>query len=272
MNNKENKGKEVFFGVVALATLIVAIIGATLAYFSITASSNEGAVNATSAVVSIAYNDGQQVTAQADQLIPAKFESVVQPVYERYIKDQVAGDTVPETNICIDDNNRQVCSVYRFTISSDVDREIAATLNNEENGFTYLSYAVYDVKNQKWLSLKSESDYFLPLTACSNQNNEGEEGNDQDDCYSMDGLQKKYNKPAVNSIFGLALDDSGNTVNKEMPVSGETQTYDLVIFLDEANENQNFEQGKNYSGTIVVEVLEGGTNGTISGYVDPNNQ
>lgn len=273
MNNKENKGKEIFFGVVALATLIVAIIGATLAYFSITASSNEGAVNATAAVVSIAYNDGQQVTAQADQLIPADFEDVVQPVYEKYIKGKVAGDTAPEMNICLDDNLRQVCSVYRFTISSDVDREVTATLNNEENGFTYLSYAVYDVNNQKWLPLKSTSDYFLPLTTCSNNNNEGEEAVTDDDCFAMSGLQKTYNtNRAVNSIFGLTLDDSGNTVHKAIPVSGTTQAYDLVIFLDEANENQNFEQGKNYNGTIIVEVLEGGANGTISGFVDPNNQ
>ena len=67
----DTKGRDIFFGVVALATLIVAIIGATLAYFSITASSNEGAINATAAVVSIEYNDGQLVTAQADKLIPA---------------------------------------------------------------------------------------------------------------------------------------------------------------------------------------------------------
>ena len=77
----DNRGRDIFMGLVAVATLIVAIIGATLAYFSITASSNEGVVNATAAVVSIEYNDGQQVTAQAGHLIPADFE-VVKNVYE----------------------------------------------------------------------------------------------------------------------------------------------------------------------------------------------
>ena len=43
MENK--KGNGVFLGVVAVATLIVAIIGATFAYFSITAQSAENAVN-----------------------------------------------------------------------------------------------------------------------------------------------------------------------------------------------------------------------------------
>ena len=83
--SKDGKTKDIFFGIVAIATLIVAIIGATLAYFSITASSNEGAVNATAATVSINYNDGQQVTAQAKNLIPATPE-VVKKVYEK-LKD-----------------------------------------------------------------------------------------------------------------------------------------------------------------------------------------
>ena len=67
----DNKSRDIFYGVVAVATLIVALVGATLAYFSISANSSEGAVNATAAVVSIEYNDGQQVSAQADELIPA---------------------------------------------------------------------------------------------------------------------------------------------------------------------------------------------------------
>ena len=30
-------------------------------------------------------------------------------------------------------------------------------LNNEHNGFTYLSYAVYDVTNGEWLKLNDET-------------------------------------------------------------------------------------------------------------------
>jgi len=44
---KDNKSRDIFYGIVAVATLIVALIGATLAYFSISTSSNEGVVNAT---------------------------------------------------------------------------------------------------------------------------------------------------------------------------------------------------------------------------------
>ena len=170
----ENKGREIFFGVVALATLIVAIIGATLAYFSITASSNEGAVNAQSAVVSIEYNDGQQVTAQADQLIPATLD-VVQRVYEARFKN-ATDITNPEdaSNICVDSNGMQVCSAYRFTVKSDIERTITAELRNEENQFTYLSYAVYNVTKGQWMTLTDDNDLFLDLTTCTG-GAEGEE-------------------------------------------------------------------------------------------------
>ena len=122
--NNNGKGRDIFFGVVALATLIVAIIGATLAYFSITASSNEGAVNATAKVVSIDYYDGQKVTAQANELIPADFVEVVQRVYEKVFVETEKSD--PEKNLCTDTNGEQVCSVYRFSISSDAGIDITA--------------------------------------------------------------------------------------------------------------------------------------------------
>ena len=269
----DTKGRDIFFGVVALATLIVAIIGATLAYFSITASSNEGAINATAAVVSIEYNDGQQVTAQADQLIPATL-SVVQTVYQARFKDATNIENPEEAgNICIDSNGRQVCSAYRFTIRSDIERKVTASLNNEENGFTYLSYAVYNVTKGTWMALNDEGDFFLDFKSCTNLNNEGEKANTTDDCFAQEGLQKKYTDSAKNSIFGKTIEPgSAEPVNKSELISGTTQVYDLVLFIRETNENQNVDQGKNYRGTIIVDVLDGASGGNVSGYVDPEDE
>ena len=182
----DNRGRDIFYGVVAIATLIVAIIGATLAYFSVTASSNEGAVGAVGATVSIEYNDGQQVTAQAEKLIPSTF-AVVKKVYEETVAQSTPED-LGTTNACLDWNNREVCSVYRFTVGSEVnDREIVAFLNTEYNGFTYLSYAVYDVTNKKWVELTDEGSYDVALNSCSNENEETE-----DDCYNVSGTRKTY--------------------------------------------------------------------------------
>lgn len=268
----DNRGRDIFMGLVAVATLIVAIIGATLAYFSITASSNEGVVNATAAVVSIEYNDGQQVTAQADELIPADFETVVKEAFKPIIGSAPVEDVSTVGNTCIDSNSRQVCSAYRFTVRSDIERTIKASLNNEENGFTYLSYAVYSHSandgNGGWLTLDDDGNETLPLTQCSNKDDDEtipETLTNQ--CFTMQGTLKKYEESrAKNSIFGLTT-ENGLPAFKSEPVSGTTRVYDLVLFIREINDNQNIDQGKQYSGTIVIDVLEGAGNGNITGCI-----
>ena len=263
--SKDRKTKDIFFGIVAIATLIVAIIGATLAYFSITASSNEGAINATSATVSIEYSDGKQVTAQADELIPSAFD-VVQKVYEQNVKNADVSDDLSSTgNICIDSNSKQVCSAYRFTVASDLERTITATLNNEHNGFTYLHYALYDVTAGKWFSLSptGEDDVFhFGLNKCTNTNEDPD-----DDCYSEETGKKVYNSTlATHSILGHEI-KGGLPVNKSVAISS-VQTYDLILFIEEKNFNQNEDQGKQYSGTIIIDVSTEEANGQITGRVD----
>lgn len=259
-----NKSRDIFYGVVAIATLIVALVGATLAYFSITVSSEEGSVNAQAATVSIEYNDGQQVSAAADELIPATLD-VVKTVYETNQED-FGTEGALSKNICIDSKDQQVCSIYRFTVRSDVDRKIVATLNNEHNGFTYLSYAVRDVTNGAWLALDSSSNESLALTKCDNSDEES-----TNDCYSVDETTrvKTYNTTpkAINSIYGYELKET-EVLNKTVTVSKDVQVYDLVIFLKENNQNQNVDQGQEYSGTIIVEVVDGAHSGMITGTVE----
>lgn len=263
----ENKSRDIFYGVVAIATLIVALIGATLAYFSITAKSNEGAVNAKADIVSISYNDSQQVTAQADELIPSSFD-VVQKAYAKN-KDSFGGEGSLDKNVCVDDNNRQVCSIYRFTVSSDSDRQMIATLNNELNGFTTgLSYAVYDVSGDyasddlRWQILDdAQSSKKLTLTYCDN--NDEDENNH---CYTMNSGKKEYNdaKKASSSIFGYTAEG----IKTKTIQAGVTQVYDLVIFLNENDEDQNADQGKEYKGTLIVTIVDSGAgNGQITGEI-----
>ena len=263
---KDGKTKDIFFGIVAIATLIVAIIGATLAYFSITASSNEGVINATSATVSIQYNDGKQVTAQADELIPADFDTIVKKSYETYIKNlKNNGEINASTNRCTDSYGQQVCSAYRFSITTDEKRTITATLNNEYNGFEYLHYALYDITNGTWL--EQSSDEFEKLTKCDNKNNEDPAVKEEDDCYEIKDSEKIYLSKATNSLFGKEMTADG-PVNAGLTVNIGTHEYDLVLFIQENDKNQNIDQGKQYSGTIKIDVDVNGENGQITGRID----
>lgn len=265
----DNKGRDIFFGLVALATLIVAIVGATLAYFSVMASSNEGAINATAATVSITYKDGQQVTTQADKLIPIDFDKL-QAIYERNIKglDPKEIEELSSKNLCVDDSDEeyQVCSVYRFTIKSDNSREVTGRLNSEENGFTYLNYAIYDITNSKWVDLTTTGVKNLSLDKCTNNNNEGDNANMDDDCITIDeNEQKKY---LSKSLFGLTEEDEYASTSL---AAGVEQTYDVILFIKNAPYEQNIDQGKNFRGHIVIDVLDGGLEGNrIEGFYDEN--
>ena len=129
----DKKSRNLFYVVLMIATLIVAIIGATMAYFSYRTGSGDEDIKAHAATINITYKDGDQVTAQADKLIPSSFE-VVKKVYEHNIAGDTSGSS---TSACIDDKGKEVCSVYRFSIKSDLDRDTYALLNTEHNEFTY---------------------------------------------------------------------------------------------------------------------------------------
>ena len=139
MNKEERRenGQGIFFGVIGVATLIIAMIGATLAYFTATAKSEEGAVSAKAAAVAIKYSDSQVV--KADSLIPAS-EDVAKTAYQYNL------DESEETTQCLDKHGRQVGSVYHFEVENQgTETSITGNFTIVKNEFTNLKYMVYDV-------------------------------------------------------------------------------------------------------------------------------
>ena len=245
----DKKSREIFYGVVIVATLIIAIVGTTMAYFTYRTSSPDDAIKAHAADINIAYNDGNQVTAQADKLIPSSL-SVVKKVYESRIASIT--NTANTSNACIDTAGRQVCSVYRFSIKSNANIGVYALLNSEYNDFTYLAYAVKDVTNNKWLTMNpnaNSQNQFIKIAKCNNNND-----NPKDNCYNDVNGKKLYstNPQANNSIFGY---DSGMSPQNQIIPSTE-YVYDLVLFIYENNKDQNIDQGKQYLGTINVQATD----------------
>ena len=304
----DNKSRDIFYGVVAIATLIVAIVGATLAYFSISAGSNEGAVAAKAAVVSVNYTDGVDVIAQAKKLIPSRFD-IMQFFYEKNkddltnatpsSKDELEADPTldDEKNPCKDNKGYQVCSVYRFNVSTDAgNQNIKAYLYTENNTFrtgklayairnancTYTASDTYfsDIESSFttsttingpyencWLNLGTDSDpiKYNYIKACSDT---AENTMGLGLCFTTEGSLKTYNNEgenkSINSIFGV-----DGTGDKTVQVTGTPSTYDVVIFLYESNENQDIDQGAEFKGTLKVEVVDATNgNGQITGKVN----
>ena len=61
----ENKGQTIFLSVIGIATLLVAIIGATFAYFTTSMGGTQGTVNATTAKLGSSSFTAESVSATA---------------------------------------------------------------------------------------------------------------------------------------------------------------------------------------------------------------
>ena len=127
MENKNGNG--VFLGVVAVATLIVAIIGATFAYFSATVNSDEGAVNLT------AYQFDAAI-ASIEKVAPTTETGII-PLATGLLNQGIVG--FESNGKCIDKNGKQVCVIYEATLANNGTSSVifsAATLKTISNDFT----------------------------------------------------------------------------------------------------------------------------------------
>ena len=109
---KEDK-RGIFFGVIGVLTLIVAIIGASLAYFSINAKSEDNALTVKAATVKIVYEDGDKLNVT--NIIPSD-QTIALRTFTRTGDDDGQGGTY---KTCIDDKGFTTCGYYDFTLTND---------------------------------------------------------------------------------------------------------------------------------------------------------
>jgi len=242
MEREDKKG--IFFGIIGVLTLIVAIIGASFAYFSINTSSDKDALIVNAASVQIVYDDGAQIAISG--LIPSEKTIAERTVTRAGTKDG-EGNTY---EMCVDDNGFNVCGTYEFTLTNNGDKnvdvkatveptalkpeskdETTGVVTPAEKGFSNLKFVLYDITE-------------------SNTGTQVYSGNFG---YSTFGL------------FGETKDETQN-----IPGKGTTKKYRLFVWLDEAKNAQgnsiaqDEEQGAVFRGTVKIEVA-GVVGDTITG-------
>ena len=249
--NKEDK-RGIFFGVVGVLTLIVAIIGASLAYFSINAQSDPDALVVQAASVQIVYEDGNEL--EVENLIPSA-NNIAMATYSRWLSKE-SNDEGTEYKKCIDDNNNVVCGVYEFTLTNngtnpaEITARVVPTVETGENGqplhkqFTNLKYTLYDITS----------------VAVNEDESTGRVG------------ERIGTGTPVQDSEGQTVGSIGYTEFRILPTAttingnGTTKVYRLFIWLDEAGELNNPEQGAVFKGTVHIDVA--GTQnitGTVNG-------
>ena len=111
MNEQRNNGRGIFYGVIGVATLVVAIIGATFAYFTATAQNND-TISGNMATVRLNLSVAKVTTADESK-------GGMIPMTNGMVEKAVNPTGAKADRICVDDNGNAVCQIYEITLKND---------------------------------------------------------------------------------------------------------------------------------------------------------
>lgn len=233
---ENRKGNGIFLGVVSIATLIVAIIGATFAYFSASISSEEGSVNlAAYEMFDVAVTSVERVypTTTALESSPAKDGLIpLQPT--KVIGSSTYLLHALNSNSCLDDRGYMVCALYKATLTNSGTEAVTLNLevktNSNNSSGVEGATAFTDLTFQ---SLTGGTGTFVTAgTATTLPENAGISG----------------------EVTGATVTAVGSDTN-----SGVTEHY-FVVYLNETGDedNQSEQMGATYTGQVVYTTVAGG--------------
>lgn len=176
MKERKVNINNVFYGVVGVATLMVAVMGATFAYFTATAN-NATTIKGNMATINFDVSVAK-VTDADDQkggLIPMS-NNMMEQALTKNVADASRG-------ICIDDNGNAVCQVYKITVNNTssssmfVDGYVtlrdgsgAVNANDVPAGFTY---ATGTATTMRWAQAFCTTEANGLVSGCSTANGTG---------------------------------------------------------------------------------------------------
>lgn len=136
--NENNNGRGLFYGVIGVATLIVAIIGATFAWFSVNANiTNNNGISGSTVELNDTTITGTltRVTQSTVSMVPLKTEE---------LQKGITGEGGQQ---CIDKNGAKVCDIYTLTINNTSSAPVSLAGN--------LNITATDMTDLRWSLLKS---------------------------------------------------------------------------------------------------------------------
>ncbi len=266
---ENRKGSGIFLGVVSVATLVVAIIGATFAYFSASVT-GEGTVDARAYEFSAGISIRQVLpSTTSNGLIPIDPDVTVAnaPSTDNtrlmYAVNQAA-------NKCIDDNGFQVCALYEVTVTNNATQQITlgGRLIPSSNTNSSTRTGATPFKN-------------LQCRMATADTASGRTG-----MYVL-GTAMDFEKDTNTGVILTSTDNiqgvnlgtlivNGATISEESGHEGEivpgTNTAYILLYLNE-NGDQSSEMGAEFSGQIVYTSQAGNGNqltGTFTVAAEPN--
>ena len=252
----ENNGRGIFYGVIGVATLVVAIIGATFAYFSAAGTGNQ--FTATGANVGLTLTD--DTTRLRTNLIPVSTDGAG----EADAFAARANLAVSDKDFCKDNNGYTICSVYTYTVTNPnkaaegaIDQTLYGSFN--PSGFNFLDtagLADQSPKNAAGETVSATPNYRIAIFKGTEVKNVTGEATNADD--ASDGTLV-YNETVTSKtsvLSGAAITNIPTLTTVLEPEA--TETYTVVMWIEEADHDQSYDMGRSFAGTIGYATAGGG--------------
>ena len=243
---ENSKGRGIFLGVVSVATLIVAIIGATFAWFSASVSSGENDVNLT------AYQFDAELTVKrvfptaenaSKKIIPFVPNKVLREGPENKINNMNYALN-EATNKCVDSSGYLVCSLYKITVTNngsdaiELDGSVTTMETTPTETGTTLT-ANGDLKAQ----IISYADGKYTYTH---------------------NLSKALALPNTVSGSGKLIMDPATLTVGATPGANTAELY-VLVWLNDTTENQSTMMGASYKGQFIFSAVGMGAGNQLTG-------
>lgn len=161
----ENKGRGLFYGVIAVAVFIIMAVGTTFAYFTATTNSADTSVQTGSTTLELKYISYEGAWNNKD-LIPAD-TAVVEYSFE-YQDDTTINtekedyETLRHNALCKDDYGNSICSVYVFQVANSANspQQVSLDILSNVNTFSSLNAMAYEISAPTAEDVENYGKYF----------------------------------------------------------------------------------------------------------------
>ena len=244
---ENSKGRGIFLGVVSVATLIVAIIGATFAWFSASVGSGENDVNLT------AYQFDAKLTVE--RVFPTKenaSKKIIPFVPDKVLREGQGDQTNnmnyalnEATNKCVDSSGYLVCSLYKITVTNNGSDaiELDGTVTTIET----------TPPTEKGTTLTANGDLKAQIISYA------------DGKYTYThNLSKALALPNTASRSGKLIMDPATLTVGATPGANTAELY-VLVWLNDSTENQSSMMGASYKGQFIFSAVGMGAGNQLTG-------
>ena len=197
----ETRGRDIFLGVIGVLTLIVAIVGATFAYFSTQVNSAADSVNITS------YQFATSLVL--NPVYPTKDHKALIPLDSKVTNGDVTYLDKALSEGCVDAKGYQVCAVYEAVLTNTAD-DVVLTPS-------------FDVTTNEFVNETNSNVY--ALLAAANGSEETP-------------TAFTYNRENATNVIAAKNALTYNGQSTITVTSGQTAKYYLILWLENLEESQ----------------------------------